>query len=445
MTDKLNYMHGSFDAMDMLSKINMGAWNLSSIDLSYSSINTLGSNVNKCHIKCSDETKSKIFNSWENIGSNPHFVWYGYGETLPEQVDNRIPGYYYSTDYSKDGTVRIKQKSSDGNGIDIVIMGDGYSDRLIEDGTYDKAMDNVIDALFTAEPFKSFQHLFNVYVVSENEVLGANTALKTYDSRSSFAGTIGSNSTGYIKAMSRIASNKSDSREIATIVVLNSETSDGAAWGEIHTRNPYEDDPYWDDFHGGEEIAFISGPFSSLVKYMAVHEFGHSFGMLADEYTKGLGTIDDTTKNIWLDSCNYGMYKNIDFKGDKQSVKWKHFLDDQRYSTTGLGCFEGGSYYDYGVWRASEDSIMNSNLDGQFNAPSREAIYYRIHKLAYGKDWQYNFEDFVQWDLKNIQTESKTSTQSVPYPARVNERKPFFKMEKIRDNDGREMVRMIMN
>lgn len=447
-TDKLNYMHGSFDSMDMLSKVNLGTWDLSSIDLSYSSINTLGSSVNKCHIKCSDETKSKIFNSWENIESNPHYVWYGSGETLPEQIDNRIPGYYYSTDYSKDKTVRIKQKASDGNGIDIVIMGDGYSDRLIKDGTYDKAMDNVIDALFTAEPFKSFQHLFNVYVVyvvSENEVLGANTALKTYDNHSSFAGTIGSNSTGYIKAMSRIASNKSDSREIATIVVLNSETSDGAAWGEIQTRNPYEDDPYWDDYHGGEEIAFISGPFSSLVKYMAVHEFGHSFGMLADEYTKGLGNITDATKNIWQDSCNYGMYKNIDFTGDKQSVKWKHFLDDQRYSASGLGCFEGGSYYDYGVWRASEDSIMNSNLDGQFNAPSREAIYYRIHKLAYGKDWQYNFEDFVQWDLKNIQSESKTSTQSVPFPARVNDRKPFFKMEKIRDNDGGEMIRMIMN
>lgn len=88
---------------------------------------------------------------------------------------------------------------------------------------------------------------------------------------------------------------------------------------------------------------------------------------------------------------------------------------------------------------------MNSDLNGQFNAPSREAIYYRIHKLAYGKNWQYNFEDFVQWDLKNIQSESKASTQSVPYPARVNERKPFFKMEKIRDNDGREMIRMIMN
>ena len=87
----------------------------------------------------------------------------------------------------------------------------------------------------------------------------------------------------------------------------------------------------------------------------------------------------------------------------------------------------------------------DTSPDAQFYAPSREAIYYRIHKLAYGKDWQYNFEDFVQWDLKNIQSESKTSVQAVPYPARVNERKPFFKMKEIHNNDGREEIRIIMN
>ena len=38
---------------------------------------------------------------------------------------------------------------------------------------------------------------------------------------------------------------------------------------------------------------------------------------------------------------------------------------------------------------------------GKFNAPSREAIYYRIHKLAYGASWKYDYETFVSWDAKN--------------------------------------------
>jgi hypothetical protein len=76
--------------------------------------------------------------------------------------------------------------------------------------------------------------------------------------------------------------------------------------------------------------------------------------------------------------------------------------------------FEGGSTYTYGVYRSTENSVMR-NSQG-YNAPSREAIYYRNHKLAYGLDWQYNFEDFVESDLINressIQTNSKTTQKS---------------------------------
>lgn len=43
--------------------------------------------------------------------------------------------------------------------------------------------------------------------------------------------------------------------------------------------------------------------------------------------------------------------------------------------------------------------LMGSSTDGQFNAPSREAIYYRINKLAYGDSWNYDYETFVQFDL----------------------------------------------
>ena len=55
---------------------------------------------------------------------------------------------------------------------------------------------------------------------------------------------------------------------------------------------------------------------------------------------------------------------------------------------------------------------MNTNVGG-FNAPSREAIYYRIHKLAYGADWEYDYEEFVEWDAKNRSTSS--STRGIPY------------------------------
>ena len=43
---------------------------------------------------------------------------------------------------------------------------------------------------------------------------------------------------------------------------------------------------------------------------------------------------------------------------------------------------------------------------GGFNAPSREAIYYRIHKLAYGDSWEYDYEDFVKYDEINRKASS---------------------------------------
>ena len=77
-----------------------------------------------------------------------------------------------------------------------------------------------------------------------------------------------------------------------------------------------------------------------------------------------------------------------------------HFLSDIRYTNEGLGVFEGGATYGKGVWRPTENSIMRYNT-GVYNAPSREAIYKRINKLAYGADWQYDYELFVAWDAVN--------------------------------------------
>jgi hypothetical protein len=110
-------------------------------------------------------------------------------------------------------------------------------------------------------------------------------------------------------------------------------------------------------------------------------------------------TIEDQNERGW--------WKNIDFTSDPANVRWNYFLKDERYANEGLGLFEGGLTYWTGVWRPTETSIMDNNTGG-FNAPSREAIYYRINKLAYGKDWEYDYEDFVEYDAIN-RSESSTS------------------------------------
>ena len=38
---------------------------------------------------------------------------------------------------------------------------------------------------------------------------------------------------------------------------------------------------------------------------------------------------------------------------------------------------------------------------GVFNAPSREAIWRRIHRLAYGNSWEYSYDSFAEYDAIN--------------------------------------------
>ena len=172
------------------------------------------------------------------------------------------------------------------------------------------------------------------------------------------------------------------------------------------------------------------------------------FAKLGDEYSHMYpGTIIDWERDFIIDSyIHVGWWRNIDVTSDPQTIKWKKFLEDSRYTGTGLGIFEGGYGYESGVWHPSANSIMSSNT-GMFNAPSREAIYNRIHKLAFGKDWQYDYEAFVEYDQINIASEKATLSAPMvlrpPVPERLG--KPFMKIEKSVMPDGKERVKVIMN
>lgn len=78
-------------------------------------------------------------------------------------------------------------------------------------------------------------------------------------------------------------------------------------------------------------------------------------------------------------------------------VIWRYFITDTRYRSEKIGIYEGASLYPYGVYRATENSIMKYNTGG-FNAPSRWAIYKRIMELA-GEE--YDFERFLVYDEIN--------------------------------------------
>ena len=329
----------------------------------------------------------------------------GYNEGLVPFVENwygDVP--YQSTDFSAAGTVHTLQTATSGAGINVVLMGDAFSDRLIADGTYQNVMEKAADALFSEEPYKSNRDLFNVKyvdVVSKNEVYYGETALNTWYGNGTSVGGDDEKVFEYVEK----ALTYEEMDDALVIVMMNRDHYAGTCYMY------YEPDG---DYGRGPSIAYFpTSSDESTFNGMVSHEAGgHGFAKLDDEYAyQENGAIpDDVLEYRKFMADTYGWWKNVDFTSVPEQVKWAKYITDDRYSGENIGVYEGGATYWTGVWRPTENSIMRYN-EGGFNAPSREAIWYRMHKLAFGSEWEYNHEDFVSYDAVNRAPVTKSATK----------------------------------
>ena len=337
--------------------------------------------------------------------------WSKYADNIQGYVydDLADPDYYISKDYSQDGVVTTLQTASAGKGIDIVLMGDGFSDRQIADGTYASVMRKMADAFFSEEPYASYRDLFNVQavnVVSATEGYDhPGQALAGWFGDGTLVGGDDGRCQNY--ALKAVPEDRMDNTLV--IVAMNSPAYGGTCYMYY---------PHGGDYGSGLSIAYFPvGQTDEGLAQLVHHEAGgHGFAKLADEYAyDNMGTIPEPEIKSREANVPYGWWKNCDFTNDPTKVKWSIFLSDTRYRYDGLGCFEGGFTYWRGVWRPTENSIMRYNTGG-YNAPSREAIWYRMHKLAYGENWNYDYEAFVSYDAKNRKSSASASAAGSPGP-----------------------------
>lgn len=319
-----------------------------------------------------------------------------------EYSDLPEPEFYISKDYSREGEVTVYQKASEGNGIDLVFMGDAYSDRDVESGKYIKDMTSAAEAFFDVEPYKSFRHLFNIYFVTTvsategyehgGRSLGTNLGSGTYIS--------GNDAKCFELALGAVKDEKR--MDEVLVVVCGNQDLSGSIYlcGTCFMNDPQD----WAgrDYASGPCVAYylkLDESFEQTGSVIRHEAGGHGFAKLADEYNYSGSPTQNDIERINSRSP-YRWYSNVDLTSDPSRIKWSRFLSDERYKYDEIGIFEGGFTYQYGVWRPSRTSIMMDNT-GRFNAPSRYTIWYRIHKLAYGKDWNGTYEDFVAYDAIN--------------------------------------------
>lgn len=323
---------------------------------------------------------------------------------------------YTSTDFTKDGEIQVLQTHTKGNGIKLVIMGDLFVDTdMGTDGLYETKVREAVEHYFSVEPFRTLRELYDIIsikAVSKHNVLNEECAFSTNTEE----GMNPSSDYEKCKQYAQKAIGKDNLDNVSVIMILN-------CYKEYsHTMFNVNGDGY--------SLAYCPyGLSNQRYRHLVLHEAaGHGFGLLGDEYQAphlgefpfGIDYFEDFHKE--------GLYMNLDSNPNFNEIGWRHFINDPRYATEGIGIFEGAYHYDTRCYRPTEHSLMRSNgYVDQFNAPSREAIYKRAMKLAYGDSWAYDYEEFVKFDIQGradwIEAMNKANTRSVKSDSRFKQYK----------------------
>ena len=328
-----------------------------------------------------------------------------------------------SQSMADDKQVYQLQTHSEGNGVPLVLMGDGFLDTDISSGYYEQAMLQAMENLFTEEPYRSLRDLFDVWMVtavSRNNAFtsGYSTAFSSQvdalngNANSTLIAGDDEKVMAYAQLVPELAANPDLFEEALCIVVLNSTVYAGTCWFGFN--------------NAGQVMEFavcycpmIYGLEDDMFRRVLCHEAGgHGFAKLMDEYSyQEMGAMPESeiqTHQTWQEELGWAM--NVDFTPNSQEVVWSRFLYDERYQGADaygetLGIYQGACTYWSGAYRPTNESMMRSNKNG-FNAPSREAIYKRIMKLAYGDNWNYDYEEFVAFDQAHLPQPVGTQTKA---------------------------------
>ena len=303
----------------------------------------------------------------------------------------------YGYEYGENEWITL-QKATKGNngGINIVLLGDGFSAKDIASGKYLNDIKQEVEYFFGIEPYKTYRDYFNVYTaipLSTESGVGTVNTIRYNRFNTTFTGGVGLKADYdevFDYALGAPTVNKGNLNQTLIIMVPNSTDYGGIC-------------QMWED---GSAIAFC--PQSTYdypldTRGVIQHEAGgHGFGKLGDEYIYHNAFIDfcDCTCCGHVLEFNgaksLGWFDNLELTGKMHSVGWSHLIFDDRYSDI-VDIYEGGYMHNRGVFRSEPNSCMNNDIP-YYSTISRESIVKRIKAYA-GET--YSFEDFVKNDKRD--------------------------------------------
>ena len=236
----------------------------------------------------------------------------------------------------------LHQASDTSRCIHIAFVAEGYT--ADEMDHYLSDCQKAIGSLFNHEPFKSMQDRFNIIAVKSasqesgtsepSKGIWKNTAL------SSHFDTFYSDRYLTTLHLKRLHDLLAGTPYEHIIILVNTEHYGGG--GIYNSYNlSYTGDKY-----------FLP---------VVVHEFGHSFGGLGDEYAYG---NDDPMYFADTEPWEPNLTTKAQFIG-----KWENLMEEGK-----AGFFEGGGYLENGVWRGCENCRMRTNEEPEFCPVCQQAL-----------------------------------------------------------------------
>ena len=303
-----------------------------------------------------------------------------------------------SSSYCDKETVKL-QSATVGKGVNIIIMGDGYTQKDMNRGTgkYELDMHKAADAFFSVYPYNIYRDHFNVYMITaiSNQEGISNESTNTIIDTKFEALWEGGRSTGiecndeivveYLNEVIGLPASVGI-HDLTVIMPINANIYAG-------TCVMYYETSFRSNYGNGFSISMC--PTGSDFEEVVVHEAGgHGFAKLTDEYIyyRNVTILDDTKDKI-NSLKRFGWYENVDFYSDIIQTSWNGFADLSKYSM--VSTYEGAVLYGKGIWRPEYNSCMNNNIL-YFNAPSRWAQVRRIKRLA---GISYTFAQFLRDDV----------------------------------------------
>ncbi len=252
---------------------------------------------------------------------------------------------------------RIVHNSKVTNPINVAILAEGYTAQEIN--VFYKDAELAVKSILEHEPFKSYQHVFNFVAVGSISIdTGVSIPHQNIWRNTAFSASF---DTFYSPRYLTTQNVKKVHDELAgipyehIIIIANTQQYGGGGIYNSYTLTA----AHHEDF----------GP-------VVVHEFGHSFGGLADEYFYE----DDVLTNIYpldIEPWEPNITTLIHFE-----KKWKNLLNANTPIPTPIdknkqypiGVYEGGGYSSKGIYRPALDCRMKTNTYPSFCGACQQAI-----------------------------------------------------------------------